>query len=415
MGDPARDVHSPDLTLGALRAGQPKALAEICRTRGPMVLAYCERAVGPVKAPAAAADALARYRAALTTNGEHGRPTAELTLEQVTRRAAASRCPEVDDGPGTLRPPRACAGATKLITLWLEGAFSSENRGRFEQHLIDCAACKAITDAFASAETAFARPPQAALPLSIGLSMVDAMVLAAEVSAFDGDQETVREIARRELETATGGVRRTAQPRGLAGNEGHQRRPGPPIVPGAGVSSAQAPSPPATRVAQPARGAASGASVFRSRPRRPNPLRGFKGGSPKLASLRGRLALPRWDARRLRPAWSPRIPPALPLASLRRLGEAGGTELRRRVRSVSLVGARPPAGVVAVALGAVVVALVAGLTAWSLDDGSERQGLATPNAPQRAPAPAPLGTPQLTGSPLPLLPLLERPPVPLRR
>jgi hypothetical protein len=53
------------VTPQGIRAGDPAALAALCERRGGAVLAYCREVCEPAAASAAAAEALACFRAAV--------------------------------------------------------------------------------------------------------------------------------------------------------------------------------------------------------------------------------------------------------------------------------------------------------------------------------------------------------------
>ena len=77
------------ITPSGVRNGDPAALAGLCAVRGPSVLAYCRHVAGDNRAADAAADAFARFRAAVVETGDPSDLNPEALLINATRAAAA--------------------------------------------------------------------------------------------------------------------------------------------------------------------------------------------------------------------------------------------------------------------------------------------------------------------------------------
>src|SRR5437660_1569992 len=113
------------VTPAGVRDGDPAALAALTERRGSAVLAYAERVAGPELAVDAAAEAFARFRAAVVAVDDPLSIDPEALLLHVTRRAAAGRAP---DPPAERRAERVagidCANVPDLLVSRLEGELS---------------------------------------------------------------------------------------------------------------------------------------------------------------------------------------------------------------------------------------------------------------------------------------------------
>ncbi|MBI5104987.1 MAG: hypothetical protein HZB46_08395, partial [Solirubrobacterales bacterium] len=65
-------MEATPVTPTGVRDGEPAALAGLVARRGPAVLAFCREVCGPDHAPLAAAEAFARFRAAVHDAGDAG-------------------------------------------------------------------------------------------------------------------------------------------------------------------------------------------------------------------------------------------------------------------------------------------------------------------------------------------------------
>src|SRR5260221_13829297 len=83
-------AQTPAVTPAGVRDGDPAALAGLCARRGPAGLAYCEELCSPELAARAAAEAFARFRAAVVAADDPAALDPEGVLLGATRRATAA-------------------------------------------------------------------------------------------------------------------------------------------------------------------------------------------------------------------------------------------------------------------------------------------------------------------------------------
>jgi len=159
------------ITPSGVRDGDPAALAGLCAVRGPSVLAYCRHVAGDAGAAEAAADAFARFRAAVVETGDPSELNPEALLIRATRAAAASHAPRAPLGVCAVVPPLLAARADKTI--------EPDERERLEQHLESCWACRAPVARFEAAERAYRDPPDPVVEPAIVTQIVAAMAAAA--------------------------------------------------------------------------------------------------------------------------------------------------------------------------------------------------------------------------------------------
>jgi hypothetical protein len=148
------------VTPDGVRTGDPAALAALCERRGGAVLAYCREVCEPADAPLAAAEALARFRAAVWASGDAADLDPERLLLSATRHAAASRA-SVTPEPGATRRmfgrghAETAARMPALIVARAENLLGSADLDRLSRHLDRCPSCRATEAAFRRAERAY--------------------------------------------------------------------------------------------------------------------------------------------------------------------------------------------------------------------------------------------------------------------
>src|SRR3954451_16270491 len=148
------------VTPDGVRTGDPDALAALCERRGTAVLCYCREVCAPEDAPLAAAEALARFRAAVWASGEAADLDPEQLLLSATRHSAASRA-RIPLEPGTTRrmlgrgQSDTCARMPGLIVARAESLLGDADLDRLSRHLDRCPACRAVEAAFRRAERAY--------------------------------------------------------------------------------------------------------------------------------------------------------------------------------------------------------------------------------------------------------------------
>jgi hypothetical protein len=257
------------VTPAGVRDGDPAALAGLCAARGPSVLAYCRHVVGDAGAADAAADAFARFRAAVVATGELSDLDPEAVLVKATREAAARHSRRETQGT--------CADLPELLAARANRTISDADRARLERHLQSCWACRAPVARFKAAERAYGDPPDRAIEPAVAAQIVAALAAAAPARGAeppDGRSKRSPEAATRADEDAgaTGDPTTRFRMLGTIGTDpgdGAPTTPSGPLVPPGPLASILAllglrgigvPKPRAARTTRPARtrGAAGG-------------------------------------------------------------------------------------------------------------------------------------------------------------
>ncbi|MEA2223012.1 MAG: hypothetical protein QOH83_1388 [Solirubrobacteraceae bacterium] len=159
------------VTPAGVRDGEPAALIGLCSARGPSVLAYCRHVAGDADAAAAAADAFARFRAAVVATDDLADLNPEALLISATRSAAADHVGgEAPDG---------CAEVPSLLAGRADKTASSADLERLDRHLEGCWACRAPVARFKAAERAYRDPPDPTLDPEIAAQIFVALATAA--------------------------------------------------------------------------------------------------------------------------------------------------------------------------------------------------------------------------------------------
>ena len=176
------------VTPEGVRAGDPAALAALCERRGGAVLAYCREVCSPEDAPLAAAEALARFRAAVWAAGDAADLEPERLLLSATRHAAAARARASVEAGGARRilgrgHTDTCARMPGLIAARAESLLGSADLDRLSRHLDRCAACRATEAAFRRAERAYLATAHAPLDSPTTALLLAALAEAAPVEA----------------------------------------------------------------------------------------------------------------------------------------------------------------------------------------------------------------------------------------
>ena len=159
--------HAGAVTPEGVRDGDPDALAGLCERRGAAVLAYCREVCAGPDAPLAAAEALARFRAAVWACRDVPDLDPERLLLSATRHSAAARARPPAEPGGARRilgrgHTDTCARMPALIVARAENLLGSADLDRLSRHLERCASCRATEAAFRRAERAYiatAHPP----------------------------------------------------------------------------------------------------------------------------------------------------------------------------------------------------------------------------------------------------------------
>lgn len=200
------------VTPDGIHDGDPAALAALVERRANAVLAYCEAVCPPAAAERAAAEAFARFRAAVATAEDPRALDPGTLLLGATRHAAASLTvtptPPADNGLrrrlGAVRglgASETCALIPDLLAARAEGALSTADRERLARHLERHPACRALADAIDRAEAAYASPPSRMVPIGALTEIMLALAAAAPITAVPGAELEFGEVAFAEAAT----------------------------------------------------------------------------------------------------------------------------------------------------------------------------------------------------------------------
>jgi hypothetical protein len=176
------------VTPAGVRDGDPAALRALIARRGNAVLAFCEAVCERDVAPLAAAEAMARFRAAVGAAEEPGDINPEPLLLGATRHAAASlaRMPSggsVLRGRLRARDREACADVPLLLAGRAEDLLGPDDLDRLAHHVDSCPACREVEAAFRRAERAYRSPPERPIPEHIEHQLLVALAGAAPLVA----------------------------------------------------------------------------------------------------------------------------------------------------------------------------------------------------------------------------------------
>ncbi|TML06017.1 MAG: hypothetical protein E6G41_08785 [Actinobacteria bacterium] len=180
--------HPGAVTPEGVRAGDPTALAALVERRGAAVLAYSREVCSPADAPLAAAEALARFRAAVHASGGAADLEPERLLLSATRHASAARArPPVEAGGARRMLGRgqtdACARMPSLIVARTENLLGTADLDRLGRHLDRCPTCRATEAAFRRAERAYVATSHTPLDSATTALLLAALAEAAPVEA----------------------------------------------------------------------------------------------------------------------------------------------------------------------------------------------------------------------------------------
>lgn len=181
------------VTPSGIRDGEPAALAALVERRANAVLAYCEAVLPRGLADRAAAEAFARFRAAVAAASDPRALDPEGLLLRATRHAAASLTP-IPAPPATAGGLRrlvrgssqdgaVCAQVPDLLAARAEGTLGPADAERLGRHLARHPACQALATAAAAGEAAFATPPARTVPIGALTEIMLALTAAAPITA----------------------------------------------------------------------------------------------------------------------------------------------------------------------------------------------------------------------------------------
>jgi hypothetical protein len=154
--------NAAGVTPEGVRAGDRTALQALVERRGPAVVAFCTQVCGPQAADRAAAEAFARFRAAVRDAPELDGLDPEALLRGATRHAAASMARQPSGPPphGRLvsRGTQTCEHVPTMLAARANGALGPADLDRLARHLDRCERCNALAEIFRRAELAYQDP-----------------------------------------------------------------------------------------------------------------------------------------------------------------------------------------------------------------------------------------------------------------
>jgi hypothetical protein len=154
--------NASGVTPVGVRAGDPVALQALVDRRGPAVVAFCMQVCGPQAADRAAAEAFARFRAAVRDAPELTGLDPEALLRGATRHAAASMARQPSGPPphGRLRSrgTQTCEHVPTMLAARANGALGAADLDRLARHLDRCERCDALAEIFRRAELSYQDP-----------------------------------------------------------------------------------------------------------------------------------------------------------------------------------------------------------------------------------------------------------------
>jgi hypothetical protein len=181
LGSAAMDGSSnaSGVTPEGVREGDPTALRALVDRRGPAVIAFCTQVCGRDNAPVAAAEAFARFRAAVRDAPDLSAVDPETLLRGATRHAAASmaRTPLGPPPHGVLRSrgTKTCEHVPTMLAARANGALGQADLERLARHLDRCERCNAMAEIFRRAEFSYQDPSVDTLGLDTSTILLEAL------------------------------------------------------------------------------------------------------------------------------------------------------------------------------------------------------------------------------------------------
>jgi hypothetical protein len=185
LGSAAMEASSEKgVTPQGVRAGDPAALQALVDRRGPAVIAFCTQVCGPQAADRAAAEAFARFRAAVRDAPDLKSIDPEGLLRGATRHAAASMARQPSGPPphGKLRSrgTETCVHVPTMLAARANGALGPADLERLARHLDRCERCNALAEIFRRAELAYQDPSVDTLGTDTSSVLLEALNAVSE-------------------------------------------------------------------------------------------------------------------------------------------------------------------------------------------------------------------------------------------
>lgn len=176
------------VTPAGIRAGAPDALAGLLELRGSAVRAYAGAVVEPEVVVAAAAEAMAGFRASVVRATDTRGLDPDSILLRAVREASALRARRpAGAGPAGRRLTRpgdsACELVPGLLAARASRELSHDDAVRLDRHLAGCPDCRALRERFRAAENLYAEAPGTPLDRGDARALLLALARAAPLAA----------------------------------------------------------------------------------------------------------------------------------------------------------------------------------------------------------------------------------------
>jgi hypothetical protein len=167
-----------------ISAGRVDALEGLVAARGDSVIAYVIELAGEDGAGRAAAEAMARFRAAIGTLGANSRVETDVLLLAATRHAAAAAADldQLWSGARIHERDPNCERMPTMLAARAVGQLNAADLERVARHLWRCEGCRLVEAAFARAEQAYRDPGLDPEPTEVEM-MIAALQRVAPVTA----------------------------------------------------------------------------------------------------------------------------------------------------------------------------------------------------------------------------------------
>ncbi len=169
------------VTPAGIRDGRPEVLRALVTARGSAVLAYCRAICLPEDAGRAAAEAFARFRAAVVDAPDVTAIDPDILLLGATRHAAASLSRTSRAAGRSARAGDTCALAPGMLAARAAGVLGPDEAARLDAHLERCPGCRGLAEDFDRAEEAYRSATAVPVPPAVERMVLGGLAAAAPV------------------------------------------------------------------------------------------------------------------------------------------------------------------------------------------------------------------------------------------
>jgi hypothetical protein len=187
---PPTQTPSAAITPQGVRDGDPQVLAALVARRGPAVRSFAAEVCEPSYVVRAAADAFARFRAAVAEPSAALDVHPDALLLRCARRAALDLAPR--------GPDLGCGPAAGLLAARAERTITAPDAALLHRHLETCDHCRELSDRLDAGDRAYREADETPLAAAELAPMVAALAAAAPVRApsdADGHAEPAAVVA----------------------------------------------------------------------------------------------------------------------------------------------------------------------------------------------------------------------------